>query len=170
MEERSFYYRYCIEIPETYSEISDYFQSVLKENSFDIQTLTNNNKRYICLSQTDEQKMLKTAELLKIKKIYTDKNNLKERIKGEEIELPKEIEDIEKEHPFISSQKDNFLPQEVYNDLYSIDNKNKEKVNKRYGLDLFTESEMLLIEKTILEKIPVSDIDKILNLINKKKY
>ena len=169
MEERSFYYRYCIEIPETYSEISDYFQSVLKENSFDIQTLTNNNKRYICLSQTDEQKMLKTAELLKIKKIYTDKNNLKERIKGEEIELPKEIEDIEKEHPFISSQKDNFLPQEVYNDLYSIDNKNKEKVNKRYGLDLFTESEMLLIEKTILEKIPVSDIDKILNLINKTK-
>ena len=169
MEERSFYYRYCIEIPEIYSKISDYYESILKENSFDIQTLTNNNKRYICLSQKDEKKMLKTAELLKIKKIYTDKNDLKEHIKGEDIELPKEIEDIEKEQPFISSKKDNFLPQEVYNDLYSIDIKNKEKNNKRYGLGLFTESEMLYIEKTILEKIPVSDINKILQLINETK-
>ena len=169
MEERSFYYRYCIEIPEIYSKISDYFEGILKENSFDIQTLVNNNKRYICLSQKDEQKMLKTAELLKIKKIYTDKNDLKEHIKGEELELPKEIEDIEKEQPFISSKKDNFLPQEVYNDLYSIDIKNKDKNNKRYGLGLFTESEMLLIEKTILEKIPVSDVDKVLQLINETK-
>ena len=151
MEERSFYYRYCIEIPETYSKISDYFEAILKENSFDIQTFIHKNKRYICLSQKDEQKMLKVAELLKIKKIHTDNNNLKIIInEEEEIDLPKEIEEIEKERYFISKQKENFLPQEVFNDLYSIDNKNKEKNNKRYGLGLYTESEMLLIEKTIL--------------------
>ena len=124
-------------------------------------------KRYICLSQKDEQKMLKTAELLKIKKIYIDKNNLN-KIK-EEVELPKEIEDIEKEYPFKFSEKNNYLPQEIYNELYLIDNKNKEKNNKRFGLDLFTESEMLLIEKTILEKIPVSDNNKILELIDETK-
>ena len=162
MEERSFYYRYCIEIPELYSKISDYFEAILKENSFDIQTFINKNKRYICLSQKDEQKMLKVAEFLKIKKIYSDNNNLRENIKGEEIELPKEIEELEKERPFISSQKEHFLPQDVFNELYSIDTKNKENNNKRYGLGLFTESEMLLIEKTILEKIPVTDINKLL--------
>ena len=169
MEERSFYYRYCIEIPELYSKISDYFEAILKENSFDIQTFINKNKRYICLSQKDEQKMLKVAEFLKIKKIYSDNNNLRENIKGEEIELPKEIEELEKERPFISSQKEHFLPQDVFNELYSIDTKNKENNNKRYGLGLFTESEMLLIEKTILEKIPVTDINKLLQLINETK-
>ena len=170
MEERSFYYRYCIIIPEIYSKISDYFESILKENSFDIQTIINKNKRYICISQKDEQKMLKVAEFLKIKKIYSNKNNLEEKkLENEEIDLPKEIKEIEKERSFIASEKENFLPQEVYNQLYSIDIKNKENNNKRYGLDLFTESEMLLIEKTILEKIPVPDIDKILDLIEETK-
>ena len=168
MEERSFYYRYCIIIPEIYSKISDYFESILKENSFDIQSFVNKNKRYICLSQKDEQKMLKVAELLRIKKIYINKNNHKEK-ETEDIELPKEIVEIEKECLFISSEKDNFVPQEVFNELYSIDKKNKENNKKRYGLGLFTESEMLLIEKTILERIPVPDIDKILELINETK-
>lgn len=88
MEERSFFYRYCIIIPEKYSKISDYFESILKENSFDIQTIINKNKRFICLSQKDEQKMLKTAELLKIKKIYSNNKNLEEnKIETEEIDI-----------------------------------------------------------------------------------
>ena len=170
MEERSFYYRYCIIIPEIYNKISEYFESILKENSFEIQTFIHKNKRYICLSQKDEEKMLKVAELLKIKKIYSENKILEENEKEkEEIELPYEIEEVEKERSFISSEKENFFPQEVYNELYSIDIKNKEKNNKRYGLGLFTESEMLFIEKSILEKIPVPDIDKILDLIEETK-
>lgn len=138
MEERSFYYRYCIIIPEIYSKISDYFESILKENTFDVQSFTKKNKRYICLSQKDEQKMLNTAEFLKIKKIYN--NSVKE-----DEDIPKEIIDLEKQHSFISSEKNNFIPQDIYNKLNSIDIKNKENNKKRYGLDLFTESEMLLI-------------------------
>ena len=170
MEERSFYYRYCIVIPESYSKVSEFFEAILKKNSFDIQTFKNKNNHYICLSQKDEQKMLKTAELLKLKKIYVNDNNLKENIDNEEkILLPKEIEEMEKERPFISSEKNNFIPQGVFNDLYSIDIKNKEKNNKRFGLDLFTESEMLLIEKTILEKIPVENPEELKKLINEEK-
>ena len=170
MEERSFYYRYCIVIPESYSKVSEFFEAILKKNSFDIQTFKNKNNHYICLSQKDEQKMLKTAELLKLKKIYVNDNNLKENIDNEEkILLPKEIEEMEKERPFISSEKNNFIPQKVFNDLYSIDIKNKEKNNKRFGLDLFTESEILLIEKTILEKIPVENPEELKKLINEEK-
>ena len=162
MEERSFYYRYCIIIPEIYSKISDYFESILKENTFDVQSFTKKNKQYICLSQKDEQKMLNTAEFLKIKKIYN--NSVKE-----DEDIPKEIIDLEKQHSFISSEKNNFIPQDIYNKLNSIDIKNKENNKKRYGLDLFTESEMLLIEKTILEKIPVKNVEELLNLINETK-
>ena len=170
MEERSFYYRYCIEIPEKYSKISEYFESILKENDFDVQSLTHKKKRYICLSQKNEQKMLKEAELLQIKKIYTDNHNIKESIEqNNELEIPKEIKEVEKEQPFKLAEKVNFLPQEVYNELYLIDNKDKEKNNKRYGFGLFTESEMLLIEKTILEKIPINDLNKTIELLNEAK-
>ena len=167
MEERSFYYRYCIIIPEIYSKISDYFESILKENNFDIQTFVHKNNRYICLSQKDEKKMLKVAEILKLKKIYVNKKEIEDE--EDKVILPKEIEDLEKEESFVSSEKNNFLPQEIYNDLYSIDPKNKEKNNKRYGLDLFTESEMLYIEKTILEKIPVTNRDELIKLIKEVK-
>ena len=167
MEERSFYYRYCIIIPEIYSKISDYFESILKENTFDIQTFVHKNNRYICLSQKDEKKMLKVAEILKLKKIYVNKKEIEDE--EDKVILPKEIEDLEKEESFVSSEKNNFLPQEIYNDLYSIDPKNKEKNNKRYGLDLFTESEMLYIEKTILEKIPVNNKDELIKLIKEVK-
>jgi len=167
MEERSFYYRYCIIIPEIYSKISDYFESILKENTFDIQTFVNKNNRYICLSQKDEKKMLKVAEILKLKKIYVNQKEILDE--EDKVILPKEIEDLEKEESFVSSEKNNFLPQDIYNDLYSIDPKNKEKNNKRYGLDLFTESEMLYIEKTILEKIPVTNGEELTKLINEVK-
>ena len=123
MEERSFFYRYCIIIPDKYSKISDYFESILKENSFDIQTIVNKNNRYICLSQKDEKKMLKMAELLKIKKIYSNKNNLEEnKIETEDmdVDLPKQIKEIEKEHSFIQKKKIFYLKKYITNYIRSI--------------------------------------------------
>ena len=164
MEERSFYYRYCLVIPEIYAKISDYLESILKENTFDIQSFIKNNNRYICLSQKDEQKMLKTAEYLKIKKIY-NKNNNNNKKEDDDLIIPNEIENLEKQKCFKLDEKNNFIPQNIFNELNSIDLKNKENNKKRYGLDLFTESEMLLIEKTILERIPVKNVDELLKLI-----
>jgi hypothetical protein len=107
--------------------------------------------------------MLKTAQFLKIKKIYTHHKNKKD---DEDLIIPKEIENLEKEQCFKLDEKNNFVPQNTFNELNSIDIKNKENNNKRFGLDLFTESEMLLIEKTILERIPVKNVDEVLKLIN----
>ena len=69
MEERSFYYRYCIVIPNLKNnKMIEYLEECLKANDFNIQTFTEKNKIYICLGQKNEKKILEQAELLKIKK------------------------------------------------------------------------------------------------------
>ena len=165
MSERSFFYRYCIIIPETYPKLTEYFENILKENDFDIQSFTEKKQKYICLSQKNEEKMLKEAENLKIKKIIPD---TEEKIaENKRLELDKEIIEAEKQHYFKFEKKDQFLPQKIYYDFYSIDPKNKEN-NNRYGLGLFTESEMLFIEKSILENIPIPDINYFSELIKQE--
>ena len=56
MEERSFYYRYCIEIPEKYFKISEYFESILKENDFDVQSLTHKKSVIFALARKMSKK------------------------------------------------------------------------------------------------------------------
>ena len=165
MEERSFFYRYCVVIPTSYPKIIQYFESVIKQNSFDIQSFEEKNKKYICLSQNDEKKMLEQAEHLKLKRL---KNTLS--AKDEEIlktYLDQKIIDIEKNEYFKANKSNEYLPQDIYYDLYDIDKKNKEN-NKRYGLGLFTESEMLSIEKSILENIPIDNVEKFSELISEE--
>ena len=44
MEERSFYYRYCIVIPTSYQKMYEYLEECLKANDFNIQAF-NETKR-----------------------------------------------------------------------------------------------------------------------------
>ena len=165
MEERSFFYRYCIVIPSSYPKIAQYFESVLKQNDFDIQSFEEKNNKYICLSQNNEKRMLEEAQSLKLKR---PKNSLsKEEEATLRTYLDQRIIDLEKNENFEANKLNEFYPQNIYYDLYDIDKKNKEK-NKRYGLGLFTENEMLQIEKSILENIPISDSNKLSELLTEE--
>ena len=171
MEERSFYYRYCIVIPASFQKMSEYLEECLKAYDFNIQIFTENKKRYICLGQKNEKRMLEQAEILKIKK---PKNN-PEKISEDSL-LDKRIIDLENKEFFKYKNYNEYLPNQEYYELYYELNQNKKLENNiRYGLGLFTESEMLYIEKSILENIPITDLAKFNELLleakkKKKKY
>lgn len=164
MEEKSFFYRYCIIFPEEYLKIVNYFIEILKQNNFDIQSFTENKNIYLCLSQTNEKMFLITAEKLRIRK---KTNILNPELN--ELPLPKEIIELEKEEPFRVKEKDKFIPDKHYEELYdTLLNKNQEN-QKRFGLDIFTEIEMLSIEKTILRNIIIPNIEELKKLIDEIK-
>ena len=163
MEERSFYYRYCIIIPKTFPKLTQLFETSLKAYDFDIQSFEEGKRRYICLSQTNEQRMLKEAENLQIKK-----PKYKEIPKDEALLLDKRIIEQEKKEYFVSEKFIEYIPSKEYTEFFEllyISNKKKD-INKRYGLGLFTESEMLSIEKSILENIPITNIEEINELLS----
>ena len=164
MEERSFFYRYCIVIPTSYPKSIQFLETVLKQNDFDIQSFEEKKKKYICLSQNNEKRMLEEAESLKLKK---PKNTPLEDEEILKTYLDQRIIDLEKNESFKANKANEFLPQNIYYDLYDIDKKNKDN-NKRYGLGLFTENEMLAIEKSILENIPIEDVAKFSELISEE--
>ena len=165
MEERSFYYRYCIIIPDKYPKLAQYFETSLKSFDFDIQTFEENKKKYFCISQTNEQRMLKEAENLKIKK---QKN--KEVPQDEALLLDKRIIELEKKEYFISEKYNEYIPSKEYNEFYDLLSKDKkDDINRRYGLGLFTESEMLCIEKSILENIPISNLDEFNEILSSEE-
>lgn len=164
MEEHSFYYRYCIIIPKSCPKIYQYLEETLKSYDFEVQNFDQKNKKYICISQKNEQRILDTAENLKFKKI---KNRLN---KEEDIDLiDQRILDLEKKEYFKKKDLNEYLPSKEYYEIYDIDkNKKKEENNKRYGLGLFTESEMMYIEKSILENIPIKDMKKFDELLSEE--
>ena len=157
MEEKSFYYRYCIIIKNNYEKLCDYFIKILKENDFEVQSFIDNKKIFICISQHNEERMYKEAEKLRIKKIFN--NNEKNKI-NKELNLSNEIIEIEKLKNFEFKKKNDYLPDKSYDELYE----NIKDKNERFGLDLFTEIEMLHIEKSILEHIIVKNKDELNNL------
>lgn len=164
MTERSFFYRYCIVIPEQYQSLSDYFLKLLSDNDFDVQKFfsEDKNKRniFLCLSQKNEEKLLREAQNLKIKKVYNGPDKIEH---DKDLGLPKEVIEYEKLKPFVYAQRNDFLPDKAYDEFYDLIGQKKESKSERWGLDLFTESEMLHIEKSILENIPVPDTENIEN-------
>ena len=160
--ERSFFYRYCIVISTSYPKLIECFEKSLKEYDFDIQSFEKDSEKYICISQKNEKRMLKVAEALKIKK---PKN---QEIKNNESPLlDQRIIDLEKKEYFIADKYEEYNPSKDFIELYELVRLNKkEEINKRYGLGLFTESEMLLIEKTILENIPIENMEEFKELIS----
>ena len=165
MEERSFYYRYCLVIPTKYPKLSQYLETSLKEYDFDIQSFEEKKNKYFCLCQTNEQRMLKEAEKLKIKK-----SKIKKIPEDESKLLDKRIVEVEKREYFIAEKYEEYIPSKNYNELYDLLVQNKkEDINKRFGLGLFTENEMLYIEKSILENIPVSNKDELNALLSEEE-
>ena len=165
MEERSFFYRYCIVISTSYPKITKYFESILKQNNFDIQSFEEKKNNYICISQNNEKRMLEEAQSLKLKKPSNSLSNEEEATL--KTYLDQRIIDLEKNEYFKANKLNEFFPENIYYDLYDIDKKNKEN-NKRYGFGLFTESEMLQIEKSILENIPIDDAAKFSELLTEE--
>ena len=96
--------------------------------------------------------MLQEAQSLKLKK---PKNIPLEDEATLKTYLDQRIIDIEKKQYFEANKSKEYLPEEIYYDLYDIDKKNKENNNKRYGLGLFTENE----ERTNLASKEVNYIE-----------
>ena len=163
MEERSFYYRYCIIIPNSYPNLIQYFENAVKSYDFAIHSFEEDKKKYICLSQTNEQRMLKEAEDLKIKK-----PKIKEIKEDENKFLDKRIIELEKKDYFIADKYNDYIAPKEFNELYEITEQKKDDVNKRFGLGIFTESEMLYIEKSILENIPITNLEEFSKLLEEE--
>ena len=167
MEERSFYYRYCIIMPISCPKIYQYLEDTLKLYDFDVQNFDQKKKKYILISQKNEQRILKEAETLKIKKPKNKKNI---ESNNDLLELDQRIIDLEKKEYFKVKDFNEYYPSQSFYDLYDINNKKEssENNNKRYGLGLFTESEMIYIEKSILENIPITDMKKFDELLSEE--
>ena len=165
MEERSFFYRYCIVIPTSCPKIIQYVESLLKQNDFDVQSFEDKKKNYICISQNNEKRMLEQAQILKLKK---QKNILSEEDeKNLKTYLDQRIIDLEKNQYFEAEKLNEFLPSKIYYDLYDIDLKNKEnkqndnKTKQDIIYELVSEMIDLEIPKGLIKTI----IDKMLNEI-----
>ena len=161
MEERSFFYRYCIIIPTSFPKLIEFLEKSLKEYDFDIQSFEEKKSKYICISQTNEQRLLNQAENLKIKK------PIKKLEQNEIQSLDQRIIDLESKDYFIAEKYKEYFPSKEYNEFYNAVTKNNKKddTKKRYGLGLFTESEMLNLEKSILENIPITNREEFDELI-----
>ena len=103
MEERSFFYRYCIVIPTSYPKITKYFESILKQNNFDIQSFEEKKNNYICISQNNEKRMLEEAQSLKLKKPSNSLSNEEEATL--KTYLDQRIIDLEKNEYFKANKK-----------------------------------------------------------------
>lgn len=148
--EYSYFYRYCLVVNTKTKNLNEYLINVLKENSFDIKAVEHQESTLLLLSQTSEKKLMIEAQLRKIRKLTVDsqKSNSK---------LPQNVIDEEKRKYFSYASKGNFIADKHFDTFYSLAGKKKDEV---WGLGLFTESEMLYLEKGILSEI----------LINKEKF
>ena len=103
----------------------DYLHSNLQ------QSFEEGKRRYICLCQTNEQRMLKEAENLQIKK-----PKYKEIPKDEALLLDKRIIEQEKKEYFVSEKFIEYIPSKEFTEFFELlygSNKKKD-INKRYGL------------------------------------
>lgn len=144
--ENSFFYRQCIVVNKNYTVLNNFLINTLRQNKFDCQIVTKGEKDLILLSQTDEKKLLVEAQLRKIRKATVNpipqNSNLPEKLLLEE-----------NKRPYTTLSPELFRPDQVYEDFYDMIGK---KSNERWGLGLFTEAEMLYLEKCILNEISIN--------------
>ena len=111
MEERSFFYRYCLVLPISCPKIIQHLESVLKENAFDVQSFDDNKKHYICISQNSEKRMLEEAQSLRLKK----PKNLSEEEESElKSFLDQRIIDLEKNEYFEAKKSNEYIQTMIY--------------------------------------------------------
>lgn len=143
--ENSFYYRQCIVVKNSHSILNSYLINILRQNKFDCQIVTKDDKDLILISQTDEKKLLIEAQLRKIRRATSNPLPLNSN-------LPEKLLIEENKRPYTTLSPDLFKSDKVYEDFYDMIGK---KSNERWGLGLFTEAEMLYLEKSILTEIVI---------------
>ncbi len=142
----SHFYRYCLVTKSSNAGIMSIFKECLKENTFTYTEAEKEGKVYLAISQQNKQKMLNTAENLKILKVSTTHtiNN--------DIQLPPQVIQNEKKRYFIAKDIDKYVPDDYYDSLYK-----HKKSDESWGLGLFTENEMVNIEYQILSEMRLSE-------------
>jgi hypothetical protein len=143
--ENSFFYRQCIVVNKRYSVLNNFLINTLRKNKFDCQVLNKGEKDLILISQTDEKKILVEAQLRKVRKATNNPIPLNSS-------LPQKLLLEENKRPYTTLSPELFKPDQVYDDFYDLIGK---KPNERWGLGLFTEAEMLYLEKCILTEITI---------------
>jgi hypothetical protein len=143
--ENSFYYRQCFVLNKKYSLLNNFLINTLRQSKFDCQVLSKDEKDLVLISQTDEKKLLLEAQLRKIRKATTNPIPQKSS-------LPEKLLIEENKRPYTTLSPELFRSDQAYEDFYNMIGK---KSNERWGLGLFTEAEMLYLEKSILTEILV---------------
>lgn len=164
--EKSFFYRNCIVIEKDNKNNGDlltYFIDRLVENGFDIQQVKIDDNLFLLLSVIDEKKILLEAQFRKVRV------NTKLEIK-ENSDFKKQLLIEENKRQYSTLSHEIFTTDEIYKNFYNLIDIKKDE---RWGLDLFTESEMLYLETSILKEIRIdsNEFKKIVlnsNLINEK--
>lgn len=174
--EKSFFYRYCLVLDPKNIALNLFLIKVLKENDFNIKEVNADGNKLLLLSQVSEKRLLIEAQLRKVRRVNT-KN------KTNKADLPQKVIEQEKRKIFSFLSKDDYVSDKFYDEFYSllnyksnslISNLNKDntpkisypKTDERWGLGLFTESEMLYLEKGILTEVDIHYTDEFLKIIN----
>lgn len=160
--EKSFFYRYALVLSNeiSHESLHKYFIELLRINSFDVLEIEEKGKKILLLSQKNEKNFFKEAQFRKMKKPYMSEKATKKN-KGLDVKLPQKVIENEKRRDFSFMNRDHYLPDANFDALFGDSAK---KEDKRWGLGLFTESEMLNLEFNILQVIEV-DSQILLNLV-----
>ena len=76
MEERSFYYRYCIIIPDKYPKLAQYFETSLKSFDFDIQTFEEGVRKGLYSDDKGTAYLILNGTLFSSYNIYIDRRRI----------------------------------------------------------------------------------------------
>jgi hypothetical protein len=154
-DEYSFFYRYCLIGKKKYEKILRYFIQTLRENSFDVKEFEEGDDLIFLLCQTDAEKLLKQAQANKVRKISTNRD----APSFPDLNLHSKIIENEKKSNFIYEERDNFVPDSTYDELY----RNK-KSDENWGFGIFTESDLASLQDSIMSRIKL-DENTLLSLI-----
>lgn len=158
--EYSFFYRYALIVKKEIPEFTNYLKNKLSDHGFRIHQIDlEDNKQMLMLSNTDEKRILLEAQHRKIRrKVVNAFSN--------DTNLPEKLREQESRRPYSYFDRDKFIPDKHFDTFYSHANK---KNDERWGLGLFSESEMLYLEKMILTEI-VIDVDEFLGISKNSKF
>ena len=169
--EKSFFYRYCLVLDSSKVELVSYLTTILKQNDFDVQEVEIENKtnllksdnrpnhKLLLLSQTSEKRLLLEAQIRKVRRLTNKEPKFN-------CVLPKEVLEQESRKAFSYISKDNFISDKHYDSFYKL--VDMKKTDDRWGLGLFTESEMLYLEKGILTEIRITNKNELIKLFDKE--
>ena len=160
---RNKFYRYALSCNyKKYDKLVDFLIIKLQENHFKLLTFDEHDQKIILLSYNNEDKFLQEAQNSKIRKTFstnkTPSNSIINLDSLEELNLPSQVIDQEKRKNFCADIKNQFIPDNYYNNLYKHilnDKKDDNENSENWGYGLFTESEMIYLEIKLMRAIKI---------------